>query len=200
MLLVYIVTAAIPFPMFDQYFTSPLLPFLVVFIAEGLRVTLRCQTISLLLLALLAPVLFFSGLKREAAEYAPAANQQISSFRKVTEVLEANSREKDVVVSIWPGYVFEAGRQYFPGSENQFNYDIGYKISPEARRRYHLLSKDEVIDAISNRAMEVFISSTSKYYLDATMSPSELQAYRAALSANYALVGGSDGVEVYRRR
>ena len=38
MLLVYIVTAAIPFPMFDQYFTSPLLPFMVVFIAEGLRV------------------------------------------------------------------------------------------------------------------------------------------------------------------
>ena len=48
--------------------------------------------------------------------------------------------------------------------------------------------------------MDVFISSTSKYYLDATMSPSELQAYHAALSANYALVGGSDGVEVYRRR
>ena len=199
MLLVYIVTAAIPFPMFDQYFTSPLLPFLVVFIAEGLRVTLR-RPLSVLLLAVLAPVLFFYGLKREAAEYAPAANQQRSSFRRVTGVLEANSLEKDVVLSIWPGYVFEAGRQYFPGSENQFNYDIGYKISPEARKRYHLLSKAKVIDAISTRAMDVYISSTSKYYLEATMSPGELQAYRAALSANYALVGGSDGVEVYRRR
>jgi Dolichyl-phosphate-mannose-protein mannosyltransferase len=200
MLLVYTVTSLIPFPVFDQYFTSPLLPFLVVFIAEGLRVIFRYQNVSPVLLAVLAPVLFFYGLKREAAEYAPAANQQISSFRKVTAVLEANSRENDVVLSIWPGYVFEAGRPYFPGSENQFNYDIGYKISPEARRRYHLLSKEEVIEGLSTRAMDVYISSTSKYYLEATMSPGELQAFRAALNANYALVGGSDGVEVYRRR
>ena len=79
---------------------------------------------------MLAPILFFYGLKREAAEYAPAPNQQISSFRRVTEVLEANSQEKDVVLSIWPGYVFEAGRQYFPGSENQFNYDSGVQDQP----------------------------------------------------------------------
>ncbi len=118
----------------------------------------------------------------------------------MTEVLEANSRENDVVLSIWPAYVFESGRRYFPGSENHFNYGVAYKISPAARMRFHVLSKDEVIQAISSGAVDVFIPSSSKYYLDDTMSPSELLAFHAALDANYAAVGGDDGVEVYRRR
>jgi len=200
MLLVYIATASIPFPVFDQYFTSPLLPFLVVFIAEGLRVTFRFQTASLLLLAVLAPILFFRGIKSEAAEYASAPSLQLSSFRRVTEVLEANSHENDVVLSIWPGYVFASGRRYFPGSENHFNYGVAYKMSPDARVRFHVLSKNEVLYAISTGAVNVFIPSASKYYLDATMSPSELRAFRSALDANYEPVGESDGVEVYRRR
>lgn len=200
MLMVYVATASIPFPVYDQYFTSPLLPFLVAFIAEGLRVTFRFQTASIVLLAVIAPILFLHGIKREAAEYAPTPNLQLSSFRNVTEVLEANSREDDVVLSIWPGYVFEAGRRYFPGSENQFGYDVASKISSEARAQYHVISKEEVRRALSSGAVSVYISSASKYYLEATMSPSELQAFRAGLDANYALVGGSDGVEVYRRR
>ncbi len=53
MLLVYVATASIPFPVFDQYFTSPLLPFLVVFIAEGLRVAFRFRTVSVLCMAVL---------------------------------------------------------------------------------------------------------------------------------------------------
>jgi Dolichyl-phosphate-mannose-protein mannosyltransferase len=200
MLLVYIATASIPFPVFDQYFTSPLLPFLVVFIAEGLRVAFRFQTTSPVLLAVIAPILFFSSLQREAEEYASSPYLHLPSFQKVTDALEANSRADDVVLSIWPGYVFESGRRYFPGSENQFNYDIASKIGPEARKRYHLLSKQEVIDAVSSGAASVFISSPSRYYLDAFMSPGELQTMRAALAVNYTLAGDFDGVELYRRR
>lgn len=200
MLLVYVATASIPFPVFDQYFTSPLLPFLVVFIAEGLRVSLRFQATSLVLLAVIAPVLFFRGIRSEAAEYGQASNLQLPSFRKVTEVVEANSRENDMVLSIWPGYVFQSGRRYFPGSENQFNYDVASKINPEARARYHVLSKEEVINAVSTRGVDIFVSSASRYYLDATMTPADQLAFRAALDDNYSLVGSIDHVDVYRLR
>ncbi len=200
MLLVYVAIASIPFPVFDQYFTSPLLPFLVVFIAEGLRVAFRFRMASVVLLAVLVPILFFRGIRGEAAEYGSAPSLQLSSFRNVTQVLEANSREDDVVLSIWPAYVFESGRRYFPGSENHFNYGVAYKISPAARMRFHVLSKDEVFQAISTGAVDVFIPSSSKYYLDDTMSPSELRAFHTALDANYVPVGGDDGVKVYRRR
>lgn len=200
MLWVYVATASVPFPVFDQYFTSPLLPFLVFFIAEGLRICLRLRKTTICVFVVLLPVLFFRGLKGESAEYASTPNLQLMSFRRVTEGLEANSRADDVVLSIWPGYVFETGRQYFSGSENQFNYDVATKISPEERARYHVLSKAEVVNAISSRAMNVYISSASKYYLEAFMSPAERQVMRDALSANYALVGTYDGVQIYRRR
>src|SRR2546426_143069 len=41
MLVVHTATALIPFPPYDQYFVSPLVPFLVPFLAEGLRVTFQ---------------------------------------------------------------------------------------------------------------------------------------------------------------
>jgi hypothetical protein len=200
MLVVYVATASIPFPVFDQYFTSPLLPFLVVFIAEGLRVALRFKAASVFLLAMIIPLLFFHGLKGEAEEYASNPYLRLPSFYKVAEVLKANTHEDDVVLSIWPGYVFESGRRYFPGSENQFNYDISAKVNPEARARYHLLSKQGVIDAISSRAVSIYISSPSKYYLDAFMSAEEILVMRRALNTSYILAGKIDEVEVYRRR
>ena len=201
MLVVYVATASIPFPVFDQYFTSPLLPFLVFFIAEGLRrCLLRFRMVILLVLVIMLPLLFLQGIKGESAEYAFTRNLQMDSFREVTKAVEANSREDDVVLSIWPGYVFESGRRYFPGSENQFNYDVGSKVSPEARSRYHLLSGTDVVDAISAGKMNVFVSSASKYYLDAIMPASERQRMRSALDLNYSFIGNFDGVEIYRRR
>jgi Dolichyl-phosphate-mannose-protein mannosyltransferase len=200
MLGVYVATASIPFPVYDQYFSSPLLPFLVFFIAEGLRVSLRFRTLTLFLLVVILPILFLRGIKGESEEYAFTRNLQLASFRQIKQVLESNSRPDDVVLSIWPGYVFESGRRYFPGSENQFSYDVASKISPDARARYHLLSGAEVINAISSHDFDIFISSANRYYLDATMSPIERQRMRDALNSNYALVGKYDGVEIYRRR
>jgi len=200
MLVVYIATASIPFPVFDQYFTSPLLPFLVFFIAEGLRYWLRFRSVTLLALAVVLPLLFLQGIKGESAEYAFTRNLHLDSFRRVTKVLEANSRENDAVLSIWPGYVFESGRRYFPGSENQFNYAVGSKLSPEARARYHLLSGADVVDAISSGKVDVFISSASKYYLNATLPATERQRMHSALDANYTFISSVDGVEIYRRR
>jgi hypothetical protein len=199
MLVVYVATASIPFPVFDQYFTSPLLPFLVAFIAEGLRVTLRFRTAGLVLVVLL-PILFYRGIKGENAEYASGPYQQIASYRRVAAAVEANSREDETVLSIWPGYVFESGRRYVPGSEDQFNYDVANKISPKERALFHVLSTADVINAASSGAMDIFVSYASKYYLEASMSPSELQKFHAALDTNYSLVGRIDGVEVYRRR
>jgi hypothetical protein len=200
MLVVYTITSVIPYPVYDQYFTSPLLPFLVVFVAEGLRVILRLGKSGAVVLAIAIPFLFYSGIKGEIEEYSSPPAMRLSSYRKVAEVIEANSSANDVVLSFWPGYVFESGRQYFPGSENHFNYLVGYKISPEARTRYHILSKQEVTNAISTRAADIFVSTWNGYHLFSSMTPAEFVAFRAALQANYALVGSVDRVGVYRRR
>jgi hypothetical protein len=201
MLVVYVLTSSIPFPVYDQYFTSPLLPFLVPFIAEGLRrIIVQFKTAGLAVLGVLALVFFVPGLKIEIDTYSRSLSMRLSSYRSVAQVIETNSSPDEVVLSIWPGYVMESGRQYFAGSENHFNYMVGYKISPEMRMRFHVLSKEDVTNAISHGVPDLFVSGWNTYHLESTMTPDEVAAFHAALDANYSLVGRIDQVGVYRRR
>ena len=64
-------------------------------------------------------------------------------------LIEANSRPDEIVLAFWPGYIFESGRRYLPGLENNFVYRIMNKIAPAERTRYHVISHDQVMSAIS---------------------------------------------------
>src|SRR5208337_4725652 len=111
MLLLYLVTigmSLIPAP--DQYFNSPLVPFLIPFIAEGLRVTFGSGTTWMVALAIMAPIFFVHEVNTGATEWAGYPWAPLASYRRVTHTIEANSNADDVVLSLWPGYVFEAGR------------------------------------------------------------------------------------------
>src|SRR5271165_284960 len=199
MMLVYMATSIIPFPSWAQYFTSPLLPFLVFFVAEGLRVILGSGVETMLPLGAVALILSLAGIKGEL-EYSMVPYQQLSSYRKIVEAIKANTNPDDVVLSIWPGFVFESGRRYFPGSENQFNYTVASKLSPEARQRYHLASKYEIMKAVSTGAVNLYVSSPPVPYLEGTMSTTELREFRAALDSNYSLVEKIDNISIYRPR
>lgn len=177
-----------------------MIPFLAAFIAESFRVIWRFGAKPFVLLAVLAPILFFQGLRLEVQEYSQVPNMQLPSYRKAAQVIEDNSTSTDVVLSIWPGYVFESGRRYLPRSENHFNYMVGYKLTSKERACYHVLSKEEVTNAIATRAAEMFVSAWSGYHLESTMTPGDRQALRTALKTNYLSVGSVDHVEVYRRR
>jgi len=198
MFLVYTASALIPFPSFDQYFDSPLLPFLIPFVAEGLRALFASGKKWVVVFAVLAPILFFRDVSRGAAEYAAAGESQLSSYHIVTQAIEANSNPDDVVLSFWPGYIFESGRRYFPGSENHFAFYVTDKLSPAARARYHIVSMDEILRALSARSIRVVV--TSPWILEHHFSPQELKAFRDALEANYSFVGQFDSLRVYRSR
>ena len=200
MLAVYTVTALIPFPPYLQYFDGPLVPFMLPFIAEGLRVAFRAGKQWVVLLAVLAPILCLSEVRAETATTSSDAWWRLASYRQVTQVIEANSRPDDVVLSFWPGYVFESGRRYFPGMEDQFVYRITNMIGPEARARYHVVSTEAVTTAISTRAVPLLVVGAwmPEYYRNLTSA--ERQAFDAAVDANYSPVSQADGVAVYRRR
>ena len=200
LLIVYSATSFIPIPTFGQYFDSPLVPFIVFFVAEGLRIILQGGRKRLAVLALVAAALSFRDVRQEVSGYAHVAHLQLSSYRKVAQVIEANSQADDMVFSVWPGYVFESGRRNFPGGENEFTYQVAVLLAPQARARYHLISKDEILKAVATRAVTLFVSTPYPFYLEITMSPEELRAFAAALDANYSLVDNVDGVGIYRRR
>ena len=200
MLVVYVATVLLPFPPYDQHFVSPLVPLLIPFVAEGLRVTLRAGGKRVVALALVAPILFTIEIGRETARNSGHSIWRLSSYRETTKVIEANTSSDEVVMSFWPGFVFESGRRYFPGLENHFVYRVINKMSPEERTRMHVVSKDQIMRAITGGEINVLVIHPwiLEYYHD--LSPAEIQEFHSALDANYSLLRNIDRVEIYRRR
>jgi hypothetical protein len=200
LLLAYTATALIPFPPYDQYFDSPLVPFLIPFVAEGLRVTIRPGRKWVVLLPVAAAVLFFVEIGTETGMNSGDPLWEMSHYREVAGIVEANSNPTDVVLSFWPGFVFESGRRYFPGLEDHFVYRIMSKISPEARAQYHVVSKDEIMKAISSGAVQVVVVHPWIAEYVQNLSPAEIQALGTTIVANYSLVSRVWGISVFRRR
>jgi hypothetical protein len=200
MLAVYTATALIPFPPFDQYFTSPLVPFLLPFVAEGLRFILLSWGRSVALAVLTVPLLFSGEISRESLKNSGYPWCQLSAYSKVAEAIKVNSRPDDIVLSSWPGYVFESGRRYFPGMENHMVFRITSRISQRARTRYHVVSKDEVLSAVSTGAAPTLVVGPWMGEFYANLSTSEVEEFHAAVRANYLPVYETVDVAVFRRR
>ena len=200
MLVVYLATVLIPFPPYDQHFVSPLVPLTIPFVAEGLRVTFQAGRKRVITLALVAPVLFAIEIGKETAQNSWHPVWQLSCYRQVTRVVEANSGPDEVVMSFWPGFVFESGRRYFPNLEDHFVYRVMNKISPEERARYHVISKDQVMRAINSRETNLLVVPQwiIEYYHD--LSPHEIEQFHAAVDANYSLISEIRGIYIYRRK
>jgi hypothetical protein len=200
MLAVYTTAALVPFPPYDQYFDSPLVPFLLPFVAEGLRFILQSWKRSAVLAILAVPLLFSGEISKESLANSAYPWCQLSSCRKVAEAIKANTRPDDIVLSSWPGYVFESGRRYFPGMEDHMVFRIMDRISSQARARYHVVSKDQVLNALSGGLPEALVLGPWMGEFDANLSPKEIQDLHAAVGANYTPVYETVDVAVYRRR
>ena len=200
MLAVYFVTVLTPFPPYDQHFVSPLVPLLIPFVAEGLRVTFQVGGRRVIALALAAPLLFAVETGRETRQNSGHPVWQLSCYREVTKIVEENSRPDEIVMSFWPGFVFESGRRYVPGLENHFVYRIMNKISANEQRRYHVASQDQIMSAVASGVPELLIIHPwiLEYYHDLTSS--EIQEFRVAVDANYFMISEVRGIAIYRKK
>ena len=202
MLVVYMATALVPFPLYEQYFDSPLIPFLIPFVAEGLRTIFRAREKWTFLLPAFAILLVWGEIPWESAWNSNSSDWQMASYRKVTDAIAANSASNDIVLSFWPGYVFESGRRYWPGLEDNFTYRITNKVTPAERERYHIASVQQVTDAVSSRSAALVVIAPRNVQKEfcQDLSEAERKAFDSALANNYALISRFDDVEIYRRR
>lgn len=199
MMVVYAATALIPFPLFDSYYSNPLVPFLVLFVAEGVRRIVSARRAAIALTVLIAAVLCVRDVPAEMREYTRSPYQQLSTYWKVTQAVEANSAREDVVLSFWPGFIFESGRQYLPGAENHFGFDVASRVDEPVRNRYHLVSMKELVRALSAGAADVVVL-RPQLIASNFRSPAaaDVAAFRNAVAANYSLVWSLYDISVYR--
>jgi Dolichyl-phosphate-mannose-protein mannosyltransferase len=199
MLITYTVVALVPFPPYDQFFDGPLLPFLVPFLAEGMRITWRAGKKRSIALALVAVSLFPLEIAAETAMESGAPVWQLSNYEAVARLIKANSGPDEDVLSFWPGYVFESGRQYFPGLENNFVYRIMNRTDPAEKARYHIISSDRVMSALSRREVKLLVLSPWLGEYENNLSSGEIRAFHETIESNYSLLGRFPQIAIYRR-
>jgi len=200
MLIAYGIVALIPFPPYDQYFDGPLVPFLIPFVAVGLRALWQSKRSWAFALAPMVPFFFMAGIKTERSGVTSKPEWRLESYRRVTEAVKANSVPGDVVLSFWPGYVFESDRRYFPNLEDNFVYRIMGATTTDEKTRFHVVSREQVMAGVSGREAAVLVIHPWIIEFNQNLSPPEIERFREAVAANYALVTTTDGVEVYKRR
>ena len=196
---VFVATSLIAFPPYDQYFIAPLVPFFIPFLAEALRTATSPGKRIIYVLAALVPLLLAYGLHREVWEYSRNPEWKMSSYRTITAAVKSSSNPGDVVLSLFPGYVFESGRQYFPALEDQFTFRIMDKIGTEEAARYHIVSKGKILNAVFCGVAQVVVINRSSEYFN-SLSLADIQNLQAAINGNYSRMSEIDAVEVYRRR
>jgi len=203
-LLVFVITSLIPYPLYSQYFTAPLMPFLFPLISHSIYIMVYrnstiirsffiilflCGAIALLLFIPKSPIFWNSG--KEV--------WNLSSYYAVSKYIEENTSSDDVILSFWPGYVFESKRKHFPGMENNFGLRISRKIMPQKVDDYHLTTPDRIIHAMKNNVPDVVIVGHWMIEFLTTASTQEIREFREILTSKYTLEKKIGPVEIYSK-
>ena len=188
------VVALIPTPTYTQYFATTV-PFLIVGVVElaraiwdaparGALATAGVVWVALYLA--LAPIDLYR-VARASAEDRPRGVQ------KVVEHVDAATAAGEEVLASWPGYLYGTDAKPVPGLENDFGPHDAEPLSASERRRYHLVTADEVEQMIRDRRTRRVVVKLWH------VLPPVPDYDGAAQSADYPLVEEINGARIYER-
>lgn len=224
---VFALGTATPYPLNAHYFTGTLATFLVPAAALGIA-TIGRRTAALTAAAVVASgVLLLLGspfLAKaqerlrdlvDAGRPGPAvtagrpvsdvgvvrSEKSLASFKAVAQYVRTVTQPGDIVLSFWPGYVYESGRRFFPGLEDDFGLAVSARLSATQRAAYKIASREDILTAIRNRAPKAVV--IGGYWMDDLYpgpdSAEQRDVYKA-LDASYRLGRTLDGIAIYVRR
>ncbi len=155
------VISILPTPTLGQYFAM-IVPFLIVAAVcavTGFLVALQTQRATRIAAAVCAVMLVSfviagaPGFKRflhtgyqvpGIISPADAPNWTLAQVTAVSKALDQFASPGEPVASFWPGYIFASRANPFPGYENNFGIYIAGRLTPEQRKKYHVLTPDEI--------------------------------------------------------
>jgi hypothetical protein len=199
MLAVFLLTSLSPDPIFSQYFTAPLVPFFLP--AVGLAVQKLCRRRSVVVAGgVVVVVLGLFVLFGQRAEQSRDPWWSLDAIEQVTSAIERHSEAEDFVLSFWPGFVFESGRQYLPGLENQFGIGLTNQLTPRQCRRYHIADYQQILTAFRLRRPKVVVIGAWMNELNQVISNEQVVELLDATLQNYVLREDYGEVGVMTRR
>ncbi|MDQ1385509.1 MAG: Dolichyl-phosphate-mannose-protein mannosyltransferase, partial [Actinomycetota bacterium] len=154
------ITNLVPTPSYAQYFVT-LLPFLAVSAIELIQLLdISAYVREQRFLAIAAVILIIpAAWSFHVVTSADATELRISDAQAVARAVDRVASKGDVVLSFWPGFVYESGERQFPGLESDFAPFVlsNTHLSAGRAAEYHMLSTEAMKQAINRHAVRVIV-------------------------------------------
>jgi len=155
------VTNLLPTPSYQQYFVTTI-PFLVVATVDLIaRWRLSDRSIAgIALIAIVVGALVPIGLvPASTTGVVPLARLDLSETRAISTAIDARTKDGEVVLALWPGFLFESHARPLPGLESDFAARAlrDTHLSPDRARDYHILSAEGIVDAIKSHRTRLVV-------------------------------------------
>jgi hypothetical protein len=135
------IVSLLPTPTYTQYF-SLCMPFLIVSATLGAFEFFATANLSpaarrrLNLAAAAGIAAFALSAIPSLAFYLRACDQSPARIREVSKAIDRLAAPGEPVISIWPGFLFECQAKVVPPFGNDYGWEAGWQVSPEARLKY----------------------------------------------------------------
>lgn len=174
-----------------QYFEQAL-PFLLIACIPSLRelkyrwqkkkIVVRAIGASYLLFILPFILIFVFGVREKDHRF------QLKQIRRVVEVIQENSKAKEKILALWPGYAVLSGREPLPGLEAG-GWETAHLFSPQQLEKVKLIDHQKIEEIISEKKVGLLVGWNWFF------SESE-----SLLEANYRHIKTVGDVKIYRAK
>ncbi len=195
-----VITSLTPYPLYEQYFTSPLAPLVIPLVGIGIHFLWERNRLVVFACLMLTGLISFRELRNEEIQASTMRGWEMQTFENVTEFIRSHTADTDTVISSWPGYACESGRRFFPGLENQFALPIATSLSPANQHRYRIVGTDSIISAIEHGNAEMVVIGVWMGTLFADSGENERKDFFSALAKQYQMAGEIENVSFYVRK
>jgi hypothetical protein len=201
--LVHTAACLFPDPVYEQYFTGPLTPLLAPLAVAGLvnlADLLKRRGPVLAAVLVLACILSAVDLQGRKTGMDWKEVWSFEHLGKVSAAIEARTEPDDMVLALWPGYVFESGRRYLPGLENHFAVGVSEKLTLDEKIRYHIAGKELILKALDEQHPTVVVLGAWMYELNTTIDQKYLPVILEEMDTKYELADIFGESKVLTRR
>jgi hypothetical protein len=154
------ITNLLPTPSYAQYFVT-LIPFLAVATIELVQLLdVSAYVREQRFLAIAALILIVpAAWSFHVVTSADPTELRISDARAIARAVDRVAHKGDVVLSFWPGFIYESEVRQLPGLESDFAPFVISNTHLSAGRAagYHMLSTDGMKQAITSHAVRVIV-------------------------------------------
>jgi hypothetical protein len=193
---VFLLGCMAPDPVYDQYFTAPLVTLALPLAAAGLeRLTgARPRGLAVAAGCAAAVAVLVLGLQRPGMDPDPVWS--FESYDRVTREIRQRSGPGDMVFSFWPGYVFGADRRHFTGMENQFAIGVSEKLTPAEKARYRIADRQRLMDGFRMRTPRLVVLGTWMNEINTALDDEQMRELLTVFQGEYEIVAMHGAVKI----